>query len=215
MKLAWLMAMALGGMALADSQAEIAARVNQEGVDLMLKSKYDDAAAKFRDAVARVPEPKYFFNLCTALFQTGRFGEALTACNAVGKNKPAPELQAKTDKLIARIKDEAKAQHIELVGAPSEAELAAKLDAEGKELMFASKFEEARAKFQGAVAHDPLAIYFFNLCTADYQTGKLGEALEACKQIATKHPAASVQAKADKLIQRIRDEAKAQHLKLD
>ena len=111
---AWLLAMALGGTALAESQAEIAAKANQAGVDLMQKEKYDDAAAKFRDAAARVPEPKYFFNLCTALFMTGKFGEALTACQAVAKHEPEPALRAKTDKLIQKIKDEAKAQHIEL-----------------------------------------------------------------------------------------------------
>jgi len=215
MKLVWLIAVVLGGVAQAESQAEVAARVNQEGVDLMMKAKYDDAAAKFRDAVARVPEPKYFFNLCTALFQTGKFGEALTACDAVGKNKPAPELAAKTDKLIAKIKDEAKAQHIQLAGAPAAAELAAKLNDEGKELMFASKYDDARAKFEGAVAHDPLAIYLFNLCTADFQTGRFTEALAACNQVAAKHPTAAVQAKTDKLIQRIKEEAKAQHIKLD
>jgi hypothetical protein len=106
---------ALVGMAapaFAQSQAEFAAKANEEGKELMYANKYAEASARFRDAVARVPEPKYFFNLCTSLFQEGKFGEALTACNAVDNNSPSPEQKTKVDKLRNRIKDEAKAQGI-------------------------------------------------------------------------------------------------------
>ncbi|HVK87528.1 MAG TPA: hypothetical protein VM513_25600 [Kofleriaceae bacterium] len=95
-------------------QADLAARLNEEGKTLMYAQKYAEASAKFRDAVARVPEPKYFFNLCTSLFQEGKFGEAMTACNAVEKNNPTPELQTKAQKLIGRIETEAKAQGVVL-----------------------------------------------------------------------------------------------------
>ena len=103
-----------GATAYAESQADIAAKLNDEGKDAMYAQNFGQASSKFREAVARVPEPKYFFNLCTSLFQEGKFDEALTACNAVGNNKPIPELQAKTDKLVGRIKDEAKTQGLEL-----------------------------------------------------------------------------------------------------
>src|SRR5262245_65974910 len=96
----------------AQSQAELAAKANEEGKELMYANKYSEASARFRDAVARVPEPKYFFNLCTSLFQEGKFGEALTACNAVANNNPSPDQKAKADKLTNRIKDEAKNQGI-------------------------------------------------------------------------------------------------------
>jgi hypothetical protein len=217
MKLAWMIVLALGAAAAAESQAEIAAKVNQEGVDLMFKAKYAEATAKFRDAVARVPEPKYFFNLCTALFQTGHFGEALSACSAVGKNKPDQALQDKTDKLIARIKDEAKAQKIELAVTPEDAALATKLNEEGKAFMFGEPSDPERAapKFRDATAHDPQAKYFFNLCTAEYLNGKYPVALDACKQVAARHAPAELQTKTDKLIVKIRDEAKSQHIKLD
>lgn len=102
------------GLAYADSQAEIAARENDEGRDLMYASKYDEATAKFRDAVARVPEAKYFFNLCTSLFQEGRFGEALTACNSAAKNNTDDALKAKIEKMSGKIQDEAKAQGLDL-----------------------------------------------------------------------------------------------------
>lgn len=100
--------------ALAQSQAEIAAQLNEEGKELMYGNKYAEASAKFREAVARVPEPKYFFNLCTSLFQEGRFGEALTACNAVGNNSPSAEQRTKAEKLTARIREEAKNQGVDL-----------------------------------------------------------------------------------------------------
>ncbi|MBS1122032.1 MAG: hypothetical protein H6Q90_4260 [Deltaproteobacteria bacterium] len=103
---------ALGSIASAQSQAEIALKLNDEGKELMYGQKYAEASSKFREAVARVPEPKYFFNLCTSLFQEGKFGEALTACNAVANNNPSAELRTKSDKLTNRIKDEAKTQGI-------------------------------------------------------------------------------------------------------
>jgi hypothetical protein len=108
------MLIAAAGTASAQSQAQIASQLNEEGKELMFGNKYAEASAKFREAVARVPEPKYFFNLCTSLFQEGKFDEAITACNAVDKNTPSAELHAKTEKLVGRIQEEAKSQNIEL-----------------------------------------------------------------------------------------------------
>jgi hypothetical protein len=106
--------LAAAGSAYAQSQAQIAAQLNDEGKELMFANKFAEASAKFREAVARVPEAKYFFNLCTSLYQEGKFDEAMTACNAVEKNNPSGELHGKNEKLIGRIRDEAKAQNIEL-----------------------------------------------------------------------------------------------------
>ena len=98
----------------AESQAEIASRENDEGRDLMYASKYDEATAKFRDAVARVPEAKYFFNLCTSLYQEGKYGESLTACNSAEKNNSDDKLKDKIEKMSGRIKEEAKKQGLDL-----------------------------------------------------------------------------------------------------
>ncbi|MDB4957672.1 MAG: hypothetical protein JWO36_5241 [Myxococcales bacterium] len=106
--------LASSGYAHAQAQVDIAARENEEGKDLMFGGRYAEASAKFRDAVARVPEAKYFFNLCTSLYQEGKFGEALTACNAVEKNNPDDKLHGKTTKLVDKIKVEAKGQGIDL-----------------------------------------------------------------------------------------------------
>lgn len=101
-------------LAAAESQADIANRENEEGKELMFAGKYTDASAKFRDAVARVPEPKYFYNLCLAMYQEGKFGEALTACNSADKANTEPGLKDTVVKLQTKIRDEAKAQGLDL-----------------------------------------------------------------------------------------------------
>lgn len=104
----------LASYAHAESQAEIASKENEEGKQLMFQQKYADASAKFQDAVARVPEAKYFFNLCMSLYQEGKFGEALTACNSVDKNGADDALKTKASKLEDKIKDEAQKQGVAL-----------------------------------------------------------------------------------------------------
>ena len=113
-----------GGLALAESQAEIASRENDEGKQLMYASQYAEASAKFRDAVEHAKEPKYFLNLCASLYQEGKFGEALTACASAEKNGPDPDLLAKIQKLAQRIKDDATKQGLDLhpVGGGGEGE---------------------------------------------------------------------------------------------
>src|SRR6188474_2808559 len=97
-----------------NSQAEIAAKLNEEGKELMYGNKFAEAAKKFQEAVARVPEAKYFLNLCLARFQEGKFDEALTACNAVELNNPSETTKSKAEKTIAKINETARAQNIEL-----------------------------------------------------------------------------------------------------
>jgi len=104
----------LTGSARAQSQAELAAQANEEGKELMYADKYAEAAKKFQEAVARVPEPKYFVNLCTARLQEGKLDEALTACDAVARNNPTPDQQSRADKLIGKINDEARKQGLAL-----------------------------------------------------------------------------------------------------
>lgn len=96
------------------SQTVIAERLNDEGNELMKQQRYGEASAKFREAVARVPEAIYFFNLCLSLFNEGKFGEALTSCSAVLKNDPSADLEVNTNHMIWRIRDEAKKQGIGL-----------------------------------------------------------------------------------------------------
>jgi hypothetical protein len=103
----------VGSAARAETQAEIASRENEEGKTLMFSSRYAEASAKFQDAAARVPEPKYFFNLCTSRFQEGKFGEALTACNNADKNGD-DKLKSKTALMTQKIREEAQKQGVDL-----------------------------------------------------------------------------------------------------
>jgi serine/threonine protein kinase len=96
------------------SQAELAARFNEEGKELMYKDEYAEAAKKFQEAVARVPEAKYFINLCTARLQEGKLDEALTACSFVALNNPNPDQESRAKTMIMRINDEANRQHLKL-----------------------------------------------------------------------------------------------------
>jgi hypothetical protein len=104
-----------GGSAFAQSQADIAAKLNEEGKAFMYADKYPEASAKFRDAVARVPEAKYFYNLCASLFKEGKFGEALLNCNQASNSDTAsPELKDQASKLAQGVTTEAKRQGIEV-----------------------------------------------------------------------------------------------------
>ncbi|CAN5715663.1 hypothetical protein BH11MYX1_BH11MYX1_44210 [soil metagenome] len=98
----------------AETQAEIAAAENEEGKNLMFAGNYKGASDKFRSAADRANEPKYFFNLCTSLYQQGIFGAALTACNAADTLSPDPKLKEKIQKTQEKIKSDAGAQHIDL-----------------------------------------------------------------------------------------------------
>ena len=110
-----LFVLAMTGTAFAQSQAEIAAKLNEEGKAFMYADKYPEASAKFRDAVARVGEAKYFYNLCASLYKEGKFGEALTACNQASNSDTAsPQLKEQSAKLAQGVKEEAKRQGIDV-----------------------------------------------------------------------------------------------------
>ena len=102
------------GRAHAQSHADIAAKYNEDGKQLMYEDKYAEAAKAFAQAVAHAPEAKYFVNLCAARLQEGKLDDALTACHAVELNNPTPEQKTRSDKLIARINEEAQKQGLQL-----------------------------------------------------------------------------------------------------
>ncbi len=102
------------------TQAEIAEKRNWDGAQAYRKKAYPSSTQAFREAVARVPEARYFFNLCASLYQEGTFSEALTACGAVGRNNPTTALQKQADQLIVWINEDAKAEgrKLEITPAP-------------------------------------------------------------------------------------------------
>ena len=111
---AWLRALAIAslvilsaaGTARAQTPAQRANALNEEGRTLMFASppKYADAAAKFRQAIVLSPEGRFYYNLCIALYSTGDFGNALMSCQAVEPNGADEHLKAKVDKLIEKVK---------------------------------------------------------------------------------------------------------------
>lgn len=109
-----LLLVAASRVAFAETQADIATRENDEGKQLMFAQKYADASAKFRDAAARTNEGKYYFNLCTSLYQEGKFGEAMTACNTADKNAPDDKLKDKVAKLREKIGEDAKKANVDI-----------------------------------------------------------------------------------------------------
>jgi hypothetical protein len=99
----------------AQNQGQIAERLNDEGKQAMYANNYSEAAEKFRQAFARSNEPRYQFNLCTAQFQLGDLDGAFGSCNGVLQSDAASDEQKqKAEKLIQRIKDEARNQGKEL-----------------------------------------------------------------------------------------------------
>lgn len=105
---------ASAGTSHAETQAELAARENEEGKELMYRDQFAEAAKKFAQASARVPEAKYFLNLCTARLNEGQLSLALTACNAAELNSPSPDQKDRAEKLITRINEEGKKQNVKV-----------------------------------------------------------------------------------------------------
>jgi len=89
------------------THAEIAARSAAEGQALFAEGKFAEASSKYMDAVARVPESRYFYLLAQARYREGKFTEALTACDAAEKTNPNAALLVKIRELRTMIRTEA------------------------------------------------------------------------------------------------------------
>jgi len=82
-------------------------------------------------------------------------------------------------------------------------ERADKLNEEGKELMYSSKYEEALAKFREAYELTPVPKLLLNMCTAQYQLGRCADARRSCQNLIATWPVDPVFAKAQKLLEKI------------
>jgi tetratricopeptide (TPR) repeat protein len=103
---------AWGGTAFAQNKK--AEALNDEGKDLYSDGKdYDGAASKFRQAIAIAQDPRYYFNLCSALDKLDQYEQALQACDDVFQHKPKPDLATKTGKKAADIRQRMKAAETE------------------------------------------------------------------------------------------------------
>lgn len=95
-------------------------------------------------------------------------------------------------------------------GTPSEQ--AARLDDQGKTLMFAGKFGEASALFRDAVRLVPEPKYLFDLGMSLFQEGKFDEAISVLEKVRVNNPTDDQLGRTGKLIVRIYDECKAQRI---
>lgn len=98
----------------AKGQAAIAEKLNAEGTALYKKKSFAGASARFRDAVARVPDSRYFLSLCLSLIAEGKFSEAHTACNAGKTMSPSASTRQKLDAATAKLESEAAAQNVKI-----------------------------------------------------------------------------------------------------
>lgn len=198
-------------LASAESSADIAARRNEDGKDLMAAKKLKEAGGKFRAAASLDPQPKYYFNLCLSLYGRSMFGAALEACKMATTLHPTPQLQTKIENYVKRITTDATSQHSSLE--PVEATAAGSNDA-GADLMFAGEYALAVTQFRNATALEPAARYGFNLCTALYQVGRFAQANTACRWALANKPTTELRAKAERTIKNIARDATAQHITL-
>jgi hypothetical protein len=94
--------------AVAESQAAIAAQLDRDGTALLAHDHADAAAEKFRDAFARVPDPRYAYHLCDAEHRLGHGDNARQACDAAFQLNPGRDLAAK----IAAMRDQLRAERL-------------------------------------------------------------------------------------------------------
>jgi tetratricopeptide (TPR) repeat protein len=76
--------------------------LNTEGKAFMRDRQYGEAAARFRQAYALDPQPKYLFNLAVTLYQEGKCGESITALNQVLSSRADDELKEKARSVKAK-----------------------------------------------------------------------------------------------------------------
>jgi len=184
---------------------------NKRGLDFMFSSKFREASQQFREALARVPDPKYFFNLGTSLFQEGKFDEALTALDGLQLNGPTDTQVEKSAKLRQTILDECKAQGVTCGSRGSDgiaSARAASLNDEAKALMMDGDFEAASVLLRQAVRLHPEPKYWFNLATSLFQNNRFDDAIAALDMHRQSNPTPTEGAKAEKLLAKIYAECK-------
>ncbi len=94
------------------SEADKAAADNDAGKEKLFNSEFHAASELFRKAVARVADPKYFINLCSSLFQEGKFDESLVACAGVLSSGPTEWQRSKALLLANTVLAECDSQHV-------------------------------------------------------------------------------------------------------
>jgi hypothetical protein len=101
----------VAGSAIAQpTNAQRADELNTQGKAAMESGDFAVASERFHQAIVLSREGRFYFNLCISLYQEGKFGESLAACNAVESAGADEPLKAKTGKMITKVRDEMKKQ---------------------------------------------------------------------------------------------------------
>jgi hypothetical protein len=96
--------------AVAQTPAQQADKLNDEGKALFADKRYEDAHARFREAATLSPEGRFYFNMCYALNFLERYDEAIQACEQVEAAGADAALRDKTEKALASLRDKAAAR---------------------------------------------------------------------------------------------------------
>ena len=96
--------------ALAQTNAQRADQINDEGKAAMKAKNFPVASERFQQAILLSREGRFYFNLCVSQFYEAKLVEALDACKAVQSAGADAELNEKTAKMIGKVKEEMRRQ---------------------------------------------------------------------------------------------------------
>jgi hypothetical protein len=88
-----------------DPKVQKAEALNDDGKRKFREADVAGSAELFRQAIALVPDPRYYFNLCFAYETLKQWDAAIGACNDVLARNPTAELAEKTRTRIQTIRD--------------------------------------------------------------------------------------------------------------
>lgn len=165
-----------------------AARARELAEDGRRLLPHDDELAnaelKFAAAVGLDPLAEYHFDLCQVRYRRGRLEAARDACRQVDPRTDDAGLERKAAALLADIDRRLRRSDDPTMPPDDRAARARVLDEQGKDLWLKKQdLAGAEGKFAEAVALDPRATYFFNLCYVRHQLGRFEAARDSCREV--------------------------------
>ncbi len=108
----WMSLVAVSEVAHANPRAD---ELSQEAGDLLFATppNYDAAIDKYQQAIVLAPEGRFYFNLCVAYYESGRYGLALQACDAVAVVGADEKVTKKTASVLALVEKQLRAMGLD------------------------------------------------------------------------------------------------------